>query len=73
MTGFDVDADALERLSTGLPRERFVLADVTAGVLESERGRYQLVVAGEVLEHVPDADVFLQGCRRLLRPVGRCA
>ena len=60
VTGFDIDADALELLRRGLPRERFVLADVTAGVPESERGRYQLVVAGEVLEHVPDADAFLQ-------------
>ncbi len=68
VTGFDVDGDALELLSRGLPQERFVLADVTAGVPESERGRYELVVAGEVLEHVPDADAFLHGCRRLLRP-----
>jgi SAM-dependent methyltransferase len=28
-------------------------------------------VAGEVLEHVPDADAFLRGCRELLVPGGR--
>jgi 2-polyprenyl-3-methyl-5-hydroxy-6-metoxy-1,4-benzoquinol methylase len=71
MTGFDIDADALELLRKALPRERFVLADVGSTVPESERGRYQLVVAGEVLEHVPDADAFLRGCRRLLLPGGR--
>jgi SAM-dependent methyltransferase len=71
VTGFDVDADALGLLRRALPDERFVLADVTAGVPEAERGRYQLVVAGEVLEHVADADAFLCGCRRLLCSGGR--
>jgi len=71
VTGFDVDADALGALREALPHERFVLADVTVGVSEAERGRYELVVAGEVLEHVPDADSFLRGCRELLRPGGR--
>lgn len=70
VTGFDVDADALALLGDALPRERFVLADVTVGVPEAERERYALVVAGEVLEHVPDADSFLRGCRELLRPGG---
>jgi SAM-dependent methyltransferase len=71
VTGFDVDRDALELLRRALPAERFVLADVTAGVPEEERGRYQLVIAGEVLEHVPDADAFLRGCATLLTPGGR--
>jgi SAM-dependent methyltransferase len=71
VTGFDVDAKALELLRRALPGERFVLADVTAGVPEEERGRYDLVIAGEVLEHVPDADSFLRGCATLLAPGGR--
>lgn len=71
VTGFDVDAEGLELLRTALPHEEFVLADVAAGAPETEQGRYELVVAGEVLEHVPDADVFLLGCRQLLRPGGR--
>ncbi len=71
VTGFDVDPPALERLQRDMPAERFVLADVTIEVPESERGRYDLVVAGEVLEHVPDADAFLRGCAALLRPGGQ--
>jgi 2-polyprenyl-3-methyl-5-hydroxy-6-metoxy-1,4-benzoquinol methylase len=71
VTGFDIDPDALELLKTALPTERFVLADVSASIPDTERARYELVVAGEVLEHVPDADAFLRGCRRLLSPGGR--
>ena len=39
VTGFDVDAGALELVRRALPGERFVLADVTTGVPEEERGR----------------------------------
>jgi SAM-dependent methyltransferase len=71
VTGFDVDADGLELVRQALPGERFVLADVTRGLPQDERARYELVVAGEVLEHVPDADAFLRGCAALLAPGGR--
>jgi SAM-dependent methyltransferase len=71
MTGFDVDARALDLVREALPGERFVLADVTGELPAEERGRYRLVVAGEVLEHVPNADAFLRGCAELLAPGGR--
>jgi SAM-dependent methyltransferase len=71
VTGFDVDARGLDLLRRRLPGHRFVLADVTAGVADEERGRYALVIAGEVLEHVPDAEAFLIGCGQLLAPAGR--
>jgi SAM-dependent methyltransferase len=71
VTGFDVDPAALDLLRQAHPGERFVLADVTAEIPAEERGRYQLVVAGEVVEHVPNADAFLRGCATLLAPGGR--
>lgn len=71
VTGFDVDPTALDLLRQALPGERFVLADVTGEIPGEDRGRYQLVVAGEVLEHVPNADAFLRGCAALLAPGGR--
>jgi SAM-dependent methyltransferase len=70
VTGFDVDAQALALVQSALPDQRFVLSDVTDAAGE-ERGRYALVIAGEVLEHVPDADGFLRGCQALLAPGGQ--
>lgn len=71
VTGFDVDPEALELLRGAFPSQRFVEADVSSGVPDEERGVYDLVLAGEVLEHVPDADAFLRGCTALLQPGGR--
>jgi SAM-dependent methyltransferase len=71
VTGFDVDAVALDLLRRQMPGERFVLADVTREIPAEERGRYRLVIAGEVIEHVPNADAFLRGCLALLEPGGR--
>ena len=71
VTGFDVDEPALQQLRERMPDQRFVAADVTGEVPTAERHRYALVIAGEVLEHVGDADSFLVGCRRLLAPGGR--
>jgi SAM-dependent methyltransferase len=71
VTGIDVDEAGLALLARELPDQRFVRADVSIDVPDSERGRYDLVIAGEVLEHVPNADAFLRGCVELLAPVGR--
>lgn len=71
VTGIDVDAHGLELLRRELPDERFLLADIAAGVPDAERGRYALVVVGEVLEHVPDAGTFLRSCAALLSAEGR--
>jgi SAM-dependent methyltransferase len=71
VTGIDVDAGAVELVQRSLPDQRFLVADITAGVPEDERGGYALVIAGEVLEHVPDADAFLRACATLLAVDGR--
>lgn len=71
VTGIDVDEPALALLRAKLPGERLLVLDVSAEVPAGERGRYALVIAGEVLEHVPDAERFLRGCAALLADGGR--
>lgn len=70
VVGFDIDSSALRCLDAAFPDARFVCADVTVAVPEEWHGRFQLVIAGEVLEHVPSAGAFLVGARKLLAPSG---
>jgi SAM-dependent methyltransferase len=71
VTGFDIDEEALDTLRRAHPEARFVNGDITAGVPGEHKGRYALVIAGEVLEHVPDAYAFLRATAELLAPAGR--
>ncbi len=71
VTGLDVDADAIALLQKRMPTEQFVIADITRNVPPEHRNHYALVIAGEVLEHVPDAEAFLNGCSTLLALGGR--
>jgi SAM-dependent methyltransferase len=71
VTGFDIDEESLAILEKRFPRERFICADLTEGVPPEEVGQYDLVLAGEVLEHVPNPSAFLLGCIKLMGPHGR--
>lgn len=56
-----------ERHSTNL---QFALADGMA--LPFAGGTFDLVLSHAVIEHVPDARLYLQECRRVLKIGGRC-
>jgi 2-polyprenyl-3-methyl-5-hydroxy-6-metoxy-1,4-benzoquinol methylase len=68
VTGVEPDAEAANRakLDHGIdvlpvPFERSNLPD----------GRFDVITAGSVLEHVPDAPAFLREAKRLLKPGGK--
>lgn len=71
VTGFDIDHAALNVLQERFPLEQFVAVDVSDHIPEEHLGAYDLVIAGEVVEHVGDAGSFLHACRRLLTSAGR--
>ncbi|HVS85978.1 MAG TPA: class I SAM-dependent methyltransferase [Gaiellaceae bacterium] len=69
VTGVDVDSDALERA-----RERLGIETHWADAedaLPFEDGSFDVVVMGEVLEHLADPAAAVANVRRVLRPGGR--
>lgn len=50
--------------------DAFVVADLTAGLPVEVTGPYDVVIAGDVLEHLPRPEVLLQDVRKVLAPGG---
>jgi 2-polyprenyl-6-hydroxyphenyl methylase/3-demethylubiquinone-9 3-methyltransferase len=72
VTGLDPAEEALA-VARRRAEEQDLVIDYRAATVEElvgEDGRFDLVSALEVVEHVPDPDAFLQGCVRLVRPDG---
>jgi len=66
--GFDVVDEALvEARSKGIKAYRW---DFNAETCPAEDDRYDVVIAGEVVEHVFDTDTFMGELYRILRPEG---
>ena len=69
--GIDVDPGGVAALRNAFPEARVEQADVTLSDWPDDlTGAFDLVIAGEVLEHVPDAGLFLAGAGALLAPGG---
>ena len=58
LTGIDLREDALLEARALLPEHRFVKADLLT--FEPEAGPYDLVIASQVLEHLPHPERFLK-------------
>jgi 2-polyprenyl-3-methyl-5-hydroxy-6-metoxy-1,4-benzoquinol methylase len=69
--GIDIDERGIEALRALRPDSEFRVADVTQAIPAEMRSQFDLVIAGEVLEHVNDAGMFLEGCKSLLAPGGQ--
>jgi 2-polyprenyl-3-methyl-5-hydroxy-6-metoxy-1,4-benzoquinol methylase len=71
VVGIEVEADAAEQLD-GIA-DRVIVGDLSdPDVIESARDDegFDVVLAGDVLEHLPDPLSVLRACRRALRPGG---
>jgi SAM-dependent methyltransferase len=68
--GFDIDVEGLSLLREHFPDQHFVQHDIAETVPLAYRGAYDLVIAGEVLEHIPCPGRFLRGCAELLADGG---
>ncbi len=69
VTGLDRSFVALQRASRWASAARFVQADLQAG-LPFAAESFDLVVLGDVIEHIPDGMSLLRECYRVLRPGG---
>jgi SAM-dependent methyltransferase len=67
--GFDIDGQGLTLLRKRLPG-RYYQQDISERVPAECQKAYDLVIAGEVLEHVPNPGQFIRACRGLLAPEG---
>lgn len=70
VVGFDVDEVAIDLLRKHFPRRQFVCCDISRDVPKEHGGAYDLIIAGEVLEHLANPGLFLAGCHTLLRDDG---
>lgn len=67
--GLDVSPAAIEQAAKNVPEGTFVIGEVGASDLPMVA--FDVVRLDNVLEHVPAPDLFLQECRKLLRPGGK--
>ncbi len=66
--GLDI-CDAAVFKARQLYGESYIRADL-ADYAEAHPGEFDLVIATEVIEHLPDIPAFLQACLRLVKPGG---
>ncbi len=72
VVGIDIDDEALQFLQKKMPDE--VILKVDAHHLSAHFGpdrKFDLIIAGDVIEHLPNPGLFLQSCNDALAPGGQ--
>lgn len=70
VTGIDIDQEAVDWLAARLPNERVVFGDAhdLTGVFPGET--FDLIIAGDMIEHLPNPGKFVEAAGRALTPRG---
>ncbi len=72
VTGIDIDEAAVNLVKSKMPHEEILYVD--AHYLLNYFGRerkFDLIIAGDVIEHLPNPGLFLESCRNVLSPNGQ--
>jgi 2-polyprenyl-3-methyl-5-hydroxy-6-metoxy-1,4-benzoquinol methylase len=72
LVGLDLDGASLDWLKEKMPDAELIHGDAHK-LQESfgSSGHFDLIIAGDVIEHLPNPGLFLDSCRPLLLPGGR--
>ena len=66
----DVDPSAIEWLAKMMPGERLVTGDAHDLDKLLPNDRFDLIIASDIIEHLPNPGRFLEACRKCLQPNG---
>jgi SAM-dependent methyltransferase len=69
--GIDIDRDAVQWLRERMPDDEIICADAHNLSSCFLYTRFDLIVAGDVIEHLANPGLFLESCRTALSPTGR--
>ncbi len=66
--GIDIDHQGIKHLSTLFPRARFDVGDALDLSRTYDNMKFDLIIAGDIIEHLDVPGKFLESCRNHLKP-----
>jgi len=72
VTGIDIDNDGIQFLKEKMPNEEIINLDAqNLYKYFGERKKFDLIIAGDVIEHLPNPGLFLISCANVLSDDGK--